>query len=170
MSFATKKGDQGQTDIANQRISKTDSRIEVLGQLDELSAQLIITSCFCPQWEDKFRKLVMTLSNISSILANYLPPDSFSEESCNELEQWIDELSEISKSFQFQYPFCDRSSAECNLLRTKIRSVERTCWQVHQHYPLPAEILRYINRLSDLAFAMQLNSSQPSLNESHQKY
>ena len=44
MIVTTKTGDQGTTGIQGERISKADPLIEVLGDLDELSAECLFAS------------------------------------------------------------------------------------------------------------------------------
>src|SRR5207247_7546929 len=48
MSIATKRGDQGQTDLVGRvRVSTTDLRVEWYGTIDELTAQLGFPRAIC---------------------------------------------------------------------------------------------------------------------------
>ena len=45
-------------------------------------------------------------------------------------------------------------AAQLQYARTVARRAERRLWTLHRKDPLPQEILRFVNRLSDLFFVM----------------
>ena len=64
MIVTTKTGDQGTTEIQSGRISKADPLLEVLGDLDELSADCLVFASLTPAYRLVMEALVQDLSRL----------------------------------------------------------------------------------------------------------
>ena len=71
MIVTTKTGDQGTTEIQSGRISKADPLLEVLGDLDELSADCLVFASLTPAYRLVMEALVQDLSAGCAELAGY---------------------------------------------------------------------------------------------------
>ena len=72
------------------------------------------------------------------------------------LETWIDDtLTEVDLPSSFIVPGASAGSAAIDLARTMVRDAERRVVALDKVEPLTnKELLRYVNRLSDLLFAL----------------
>jgi cob(I)alamin adenosyltransferase len=69
------------------------------------------------------------------------------------LEQALDTLNdELPPLKEFVLPGGDRAAAACHLARTICRRAERRCWELAAEADVSRDLLRYLNRLSDLLF------------------
>lgn len=71
MIVTTKTGDQGTTGIQGERISKADPLIEVLGDLDELSAECLLLASGFARYRKPMEQIVNQISAASAKLAGY---------------------------------------------------------------------------------------------------
>ena len=70
-------------------------------------------------------------------------------------EQEIDRLKELLRDNDyFVLPGGTMPSAQLQFARTVARRAERRLWTLNRQDELPGEILRFMNRLSDLLFVM----------------
>ncbi len=151
MTFSTKKGDFGKTEIASGQIQKDSLLIEVIGQMDSCIAEVVLLATKYPFLKDPCQKVIQDCSLICAILTGYQPEESFQHQ-CLWLEESLDNLSEYQ--FKFIYPLDNPCAAEINHLRCSVRSAERSCWRLHQKQPVSQNILSYMNRLSDFWYGM----------------
>lgn len=155
-------GDEGRTTFFGcGMIQKNDPRIEAFGALDELNSVLGVTLCFV---EDvKLRQTLIKIQNDlftvgadlagSSLKEDALP--KITSEHIQELESVIDELEEkLGMPKKFILPGGTASSSFLHLCRTVTRRAERTLVGVKDMINLNPEILRYVNRLSDLLYVL----------------
>lgn len=165
----TRTGDQGQTHLAGgQRISKHDTRIDCYGTVDELNAfvglararlqQLAISRERLRPLSGILKRVQHELFNLGSILAT-LPEDvhpkqpRITETEIQQLEREIDEANEELQPLRsFVLPGASRMDAELHVCRTVCRRAERLLVGLAAEQTVPAEALRYINRLSDALF------------------
>ena len=93
MIVTTKTGDQGTTEIQGGRISKADPLIEVLGDLDELSAECLVLASGFSGYRKSMKQIVTQLSAASAMLSGYGEADlgrfSGIGGSCRKLERPI---------------------------------------------------------------------------------
>jgi ATP:cob(I)alamin adenosyltransferase len=61
---------------------------------------------------------------------------------------------EAGAGLHFLLPGGTPLAAQLQLARAICRRAERRLWTLHREDPLPEEILKYVNRLSDLFFVM----------------
>jgi cob(I)alamin adenosyltransferase len=72
-----------------------------------------------------------------------------------QLEHDLDELNaDLPPLEEFVLPGGNRAAALCHLARTICRRAERRAWAAAKTSPVGADLLRYLNRLSDLLFVI----------------
>lgn len=148
----TKNGDNGTTRLADgSQVSKTDIRIEANGCLDELNAILGITKNLLKEngFPDTIENIQHNIMDIMSVVAGYKKDISALEEETNRME----EIMETDNGhFKFVTPGSSMANALLHTARAKSRTCERRLWKINATYPMPSQILVYMNRLSDYLF------------------
>ena len=82
-------------------------------------------------------------------------PNPLPEHLVEDCEAQMDAISErIGAGAYFLLPGGTPVSSHLQLARAVCRRAERLLWTLNRHDPVPDEILRYINRLSDLLFVL----------------
>jgi cob(I)alamin adenosyltransferase len=153
----TRTGDDGSTGLAaNTRVQKDDARIEAMGDVDELNSALglLLTETL----PDEARKLLVRIQHRLFDLGGELAMPEYQTLSAAEtsaLETTIDHWNEnLPPLKEFILPGGGRSGALCHLARTLCRRAERRLIRLHHTAPQRPEVLRYLNRLSDLLFVL----------------
>ena len=164
MIVTTKTGDQGTTGIQSGRISKADPLLEVLGDLDELSAECLVFASLTPAYRPLIEMLVQDLSAGCAELTGY-GEGRFSER-IERLEHEIQEKLKDQGEFGFHYPLACLSSAQLNRLRAISRRVERHWWGLQNSHKTNPQLGIYLNRLSDYFFALQIQAAADSKSSS----
>ena len=166
----TKTGDQGETGlVSGNRTLKSDARIELYGELDELNSRIGV-SCSELSSEISFQQIVNFLHHVQSAIFDlgsnlacevenrekYKLPQ-ISNEFIEDIELEIDKLdSELPTLKNFILPGGSKIASTIHLCRTNARSVERKL----VHYfdvtkeELPENSLIFLNRLSDYLFVL----------------
>ena len=160
----TRTGDDGTTGIhGGERVLKDDIRIEANGTLDELNAQIGIVRSLIgadDEWQQGLHRIQTELMSMMSLVATPsakrdMNPNEFSDEIAVFCEEWMDNMTaQIGSEACFILPGGTPLAAQLQYARTVARRAERRLWTLHREDPLPQEILRFINRLSDLFFVM----------------
>ena len=169
MKIYTKTGDKGKTSLfGGQRVPKSDIRVEAYGTIDELNsvigvaiAQVQISRLrqgFGGQAKIKNEliKIQNDLLDIGSQLAN---PSAKKvqrlEIRVEEFEELIDKLTEkLPELRNFILPGGGRAGSLLHLARSVSRRAERRAVALSQKEKVDENILKYLNRLSDLLFTM----------------
>jgi len=154
----TKTGDSGKTAVANgERILKSSPRIQALGALDHLNAQIGLLVCeeLPSLVKQRLNQVQHILFDIGGELA--MPElQSVAPDMVARLEQEIDTMNQKLPALQeFILPGGSREAAMCHLARTQCRLAESACVNLNQAEPEQAlrhEALSFINRLSDWLF------------------
>lgn len=149
MKVTTRTGDAGETGLKDKRVDKTSGLIELMGNLDEVMAHLILSYSLNPKKSQGFKEKVDDLILVSSILAGYKNIDDFPANKIIEIEDEIKLRNDIFDGFV--YPFDDPHKAQINVLRTVVRRAERSALRELSHDEFNV-ILIYLNRLSDYVF------------------
>jgi cob(I)alamin adenosyltransferase len=165
----TKGGDKGETGLAGgQRVPKDTPRIEAYGTVDELGAFVGVAWVTCqaeiersPRLKELdaiLHRVQHELFNLGSILST-LPADvhpkqaRITDEDVVQLEREIDSMNkELSPLRSFVLAGGSRLNAELHVARTVCRRAERLLVGVARREEIPAETIRYLNRLSDALF------------------
>jgi cob(I)alamin adenosyltransferase len=155
----TKTGDKGETHLAGgQRVPKDSPRIECYGTVDELNAfvgMACITSAeSLPQLAAILRRVQHELFNLGSILATKaedVHPKQARVTSVEiaQLEKEIDRANaDLTPLRSFVLP----GGSRLNACRTICRRAERLAVSLAREEQIPAEVVQYLNRLSDAFF------------------
>ena len=159
----TKTGDQGMTSLrGGQRVPKDDPRIEANGALDELNAIVGLVRTMLPaddEWQDLLhavqRELMVVMSHVATPPGHINPRPLGAQALTARLEEEMDRLSAaVPEPACFLLPGGTPVSAQLHHARTVARRAERRLWTLHRQSPLDPDILRLVNRLSDLCFVM----------------
>jgi len=165
----TRMGDGGETRlVGGQRIAKDDLRIACYGTVDELNSFVGAVRASAEQLavrEERMHGLALMLKrvqhelfNLGSVLAT-LPEDVHPKQprvtaaDVEQLEHEIDEANaELEPLRSFVLPGGSRLDAELHICRTVCRRAERALVTLAKEQSVPAEAVRYLNRLSDALF------------------
>lgn len=166
MKLYTKRGDDGGTDLfAGGRTSKTDPRIHAIGGVDETNAALGLAAASCEPGELKaiLLEIQRRLFDLGADLATPDPakPRRITPAHIDELERYIDKTcGTLAPMKHFILPGGCELAARLHLARTVCRRAERTCVALHEVDPNTRQALIYLNRLSDLLFALARLANQ----------
>ena len=154
----TRKGDEGYTKLRDQRFSKDDLLVEVVGTVDELNAAIGMVVAIGSKNKTINACLTQIQQNLFNLGGELHSPEHvvITAEKVTELEQQLDEWNDTLPPLkEFVLPRGNLSSAACHVARTVCRRAERCLVKLHRQVPLSnTEMLRYLNRLSDLLFVM----------------
>ena len=152
----TRTGDDGTTGLANgERVEKTDARVGAFGDVDETNSALgllLAEKDLPPAIGSSLTRIQHELFEIGAELS--LPGyRQITAEHVTRLEQDLDALNdELPPLKEFVLPGGTRAAALCHVARTICRRAERSAWAASKLEELNPELLRYLNRLSDLLF------------------
>lgn len=155
MKIYTKTGDHGQTYLSNGlKVDKDDLRIEVVGELDELNSHLgcLASSLYSTCDVEHIERLQRIIFSISSNLLN----GSFSlkEDICL-IENEIDKIQDVLPPQEtFILPGGCSVAAHTHVCRVVCRMVERHAFALSKSHPVNADVLKFLNRLSDYFFVL----------------
>ena len=169
MSIATKTGDSGETALMyGRRVSKSNPRVDAYGCVDELNAALGLARVtasdqfIAEQIYDIQKELIIVMGELATApedLERYLK-DGYqltTVEMVDRLTSVIDDL-EKDKLLHFKdwaIPGNTLVSAALDLARTTCRSAERRVTSLAEVTKnMNGEILRFLNRLSDLCWLL----------------
>ncbi len=165
----TRTGDQGDTGLAGgQRVPKDGARIEAYGTVDELNSFLGVTRATVTEMAAMEPRLAILgaimlrvqheLFNLGSILAT-LPQDVHAKQAritdaeVAQFEREMDRMNEdLPPLRSFVLPGGSRLNGELHVARTVCRRAERACVALGRVESVPAEAVKYLNRLSDALF------------------
>lgn len=154
--IVTKTGDAGTTQVeVGKRISKDDPLIHVLGDLDELNSVLGIVIVYLTDQTVIRSFLLHIQQDLFNLSGELCPPHhpAITEKTTQILDEKISEWNDtLPPLTEFILPGGNVASAHCHLARTVCRRAERSLVHLHRMNALQPDILRYINRLSDLLF------------------
>ncbi len=161
----TATGDDGSTAlIGGKRVSKDDPRIEAYGTIDELNALLgMVCTYSLPERADRIlSRLQDELFKVGANLA--LPTEAdrkkrhilpITDSEIKALERDIDDCETVLTPLRrFVIPGGTGAGAVMHLARTVARRAERRCVTLAGNEAVDPQILRYLNRLSDLCFVL----------------
>ncbi len=165
----TRLGDGGETHLGDMsRVPKTHPRIEAYGTVDELNAHvgLTLTVDGLPeQYATWLRRVQNDLFDIGADIAAPEDPQSERErlrvipEQVEWLEQRCDEVNEtLTPLKSFVLPGGTAAAAQLHVCRTVCRRAERLAIACGDE--LNVEIVRYLNRLSDLLFILSRGANR----------
>jgi cob(I)alamin adenosyltransferase len=165
----TRKGDKGTTSLwYGGRVAKSDLRTEAYGALDEAASALGVARSLCGSGDADLAADILRLQDDLFIAGAELAtaPEAsdrlvdgvsrVTAEMTAELEQVIDRhMNRVDLPPKFVIPGGNQLSAQLDVARAVIRRAERrTAALAAQDGVASEELLRFINRASDAAYAM----------------
>lgn len=161
MKLYTKHGDDGSTGlIGGTRVPKNNPRVAAYGDVDETNAAIgiVLAGCNDDQTVATLRRIQAELFVLGAELATPAgeqPRFRIGESHVKQLEQWIDAASaEVTPLRNFVLPCGTATAAGLHLARTVCRRAERAVVALAQMQPVGQWVIVYLNRLSDLLFAL----------------
>lgn len=161
----TKTGDQGETGLGDgSRVAKDHARVASYGSVDELNSALGVFLAEQPAFKEA--DLVRGIQNdLFDVGADLCLPETPGEtpgqhlrvrpEQTARLEAAIDRLNAgLTPLTSFVLPGGHPAAAWCHLARTVCRRAERDLVTLARAEPINPELIRYVNRLSDLLFVL----------------
>lgn len=164
MRIYTRVGDGGNTSLYTPkgrpvRVAKNDVRVEAYGTVDEVNAWVGMLRSKVPKdgpLQASLAEIQQDLFHVGYTLSTPQATEvKIRTEDIARLERLIDELSEALPPLRsFVLPAGGGAASCAHVLRTVCRRAERQAVAVSQLDPVPAEVLSYLNRLSDFAFVL----------------
>lgn len=170
MKIYTKTGDAGSTSLfGGTRVPKHHIRIQSYGTVDELNSWIgmLHDQQIDVALKEELRQIQDRLFTMGSQLATEPSVSSKKGNSqrmklpeiaatdIRELELAIDRLEAgLPEMRHFILPGGHPVVSSCHITRTVCRRAERMTTLLHEQSPVPEEILKYLNRLSDYLFVL----------------
>jgi cob(I)alamin adenosyltransferase len=166
VSIATKTGDEGETSLMyGRRVPKTDARVEAYGSVDELNAALGLARANAG---DTFlteqilaiqNELVVVMGELATASEDLdrFKRDGFQLTTVVMTDRLTDLVHQLEKDRSFKHwanPGSNKTSAPLDLARTVCRRAERRVAALPADPNFNREILRYLNRLSDVCWLL----------------
>jgi len=168
MKLYTKTGDDGTTSLVNgQRVGKDCLRVEACGAIDALSSDIGLAAAACKPTDllEILRTIQFQLFELNADLMT--PSDTGKNQPATasksrldpsaipQIEQTIDTIcSTLEPMKWFILPGGSELAARLHVARTTCRLAERRAIALGRAEPISHHGLVYLNRLSDLLFAM----------------
>jgi cob(I)alamin adenosyltransferase len=160
----TRSGDDGGTALfGGGRVRKDDRRVEAYGTVDELNSVVgwCVTQVSDETMRTRLERLQHDLFALGAELAT--PParegrrrpdtPSLPVERIVEMEEWMDDAEpQLPELRAFILPGGATGAAALHVARTVCRRAERVVVRLADHESVDPDVLRYLNRLSDLLF------------------
>ena len=159
MPIYTRTGDKGKTSLFDgTRVFKSDKRVDAYGTIDELNSAIGVAIAQLKQAKVKKElvKVQHDLLEIGSTLAQpaALPVTGLGARP-KDFEKLIDEMTgRMPVLKNFILPGGSQAGSQLHVARTSARRAERKLVALMQKEEIDDEIVKYINRLSDLLFTM----------------
>jgi cob(I)alamin adenosyltransferase len=167
----TRTGDGGQTRLAGgQQVSKDSLRVEAYGTVDELNASIGLVRAMneeaiaaigaAKQLEQDLRWIQNKLFDVGGLLAT-APGQTFKNmptikaQDAVKLERMMDRCQkDLAPLKEFILPGGGKVSATLHQARTICRRAERICVRLAKEEALDAQLIKFLNRLSDTLFVL----------------
>jgi cob(I)alamin adenosyltransferase len=172
----TRKGDDGTTSLwYGGRVAKDDPRTEAYGTLDEANALLGVARAACGQEQPELGEDILALQHELFVAGAELATapaasdrlegevSQVTDEAVEKLERRIDHyMDQVDLPPQFVIPGGTELSAALDVARSALRRAERRVVTLRDAEGLASDtVLRFLNRASDLLFAMARFADEP---------
>jgi cob(I)alamin adenosyltransferase len=175
MKIYTRKGDDGTTGLwYGGRVSKSHGRPDAYGSLDEAASALGLARAAAKDDAELHADILAIQTDLfvagaelatSPEAAHRLQPgvSKVTQAMVDALEPLIDGyMDRVDLPPKFVIPGGTELSARLDVARTSIRRAERRVVELKQAGDLPDDtVLHYLNRVSDLVFAMARHADEP---------
>jgi len=164
----TRLGDGGETHLGDMsRVPKTDPRIEAYGTVDELNAHLglTLTASGLPDgYAEWLGRVQNDLFDVGADIAAPQDPDRDRLRVLPEQTRWLEQrCDEVNATLaplkSFVLPGGTVAAAQLHVCRTVCRRAERLAIACGEQ--CSPEVVRYLNRLSDLLFILSRGANGP---------
>lgn len=165
MKIYTKTGDRGETGLfGGERVSKSNSRIDAYGTIDELNS--VIGLALTEINSNEIRSLLERIQNqlfvVGSDLATPVSekndkleitrtPEEYIKQAEKDIDFFNDQLDELRN---FILPGGSKGAAYLHVCRTIARRAERKVVALNEQVKIGDNIIIFLNRLSDLLFVL----------------
>jgi len=166
----TKTGDDGETGLfGGARVSKASDRVDTYGTVDELNAVLGVARgrTMPTELDGPLARIQSELFTLGAELATVSGKEDklgialLTEAQVVWLEGAIDAAdAPLPPLKTFVLPGGTEAAAALHLARTVCRRAERALVALSTHEPVRPELVRYLNRLSDLLFTFARRANQ----------
>jgi cob(I)alamin adenosyltransferase len=161
----TKTGDQGETGLfGGGRVGKDDPRVEAYGEVDELNASVGFARSAANAPEDLDPMLAQIQDQLFTVGAKLATPREAKASSILPPidPTWAAGMEEAMDRFELELPPLTnfvlqggtQAASALHLARTVCRRAERKVVTLHRQGLVDADVVVYLNRLSDLLFTM----------------
>lgn len=160
----TRKGDDGTTALGGgQRVPKDDPRVAAYGTVDELNSLIGVAAAagLAPRLAEVLRQVQNELFHLGADLSfreedkQAYPLPQIEARHVEKLEQVMDEFSAATGPLEnFILPGGAPGAAALHVARTVCRRAEREVLALSRAEAVGANVLPYLNRLSDALFVM----------------
>ena len=167
MKIYTRTGDSGDTGLfGGDRVSKASAQVDACGEVDELNSVLGVVrlSQLGREGPDEFDRLLAAIQSrlfdLGAELANGakgkdLGIPRVDESDVEAMERAIDRAEEeVAPLKVFVLPGGSRMGADLHVARCVCRRAERRVVALRETTEVRGEVVRYLNRLSDLLFTL----------------
>lgn len=167
MRIYTRGGDEGKTSLFDgSRVSKADARVEVYGTIDELNSVLSVARVAAPPGVAKVVERVQ--NELFTLGADFATPHDSPKatkraqrQHWEQMEKDIDRfMGDVGNPEGFVLPGETEEGARLHLARTVCRRAERLTVAFAKDHSINPEAIKYLNRLSDLLYAMAVWTDQ----------
>lgn len=158
----TRTGDGGDSGLVDgARLPKDHPRFHAIGDVDEANAAIGLAVAALDA-DAPARALLQAVQNdLFDLGADLATPTEvagalrLAADATARLEEHIDQLSDaLGPLTSFVLPGGSQAAAHLHMARTVVRRAERSALSLHTEAALNPEILKYLNRLSDLLFQL----------------
>jgi len=168
MKLYTRTGDHGQTSLhGGTRVEKDCLRVEAYGTVDEMNSWIGWTRAECTYDPlstilDQIQRELFELGADLACGHQTDPPEPrMGDHHITNLERHIDNLSgELPPMKHFILPGGSPLASKLHIARTVCRRAERLCVRLARDEAVDPRAIIYLNRLSDLLFAMARRANQ----------
>jgi cob(I)alamin adenosyltransferase len=154
----TRTGDDGSTGLGDgSRVPKENLRVEAYGTVDEANSTIGVVLSVAGLPEAIGRCLTEVQHDLFDLGGELCIPGHRMIEAAhvarleNELDQFNEDLPPLK---DFILPGGGPAAAACHVARAVCRRAERRCWSLARDENVAPELLKYLNRLSDLLFVL----------------
>ncbi len=164
MQIYTRTGDDGTTGlIGGTRLKKYDIRLEAYGTVDELNSYIGVIRSM--QSDEHADKVLQKIQNKLFVIGAHLASDDsalmikkqlpWGEADVALLEHEMDQMfTVLPKLNNFILPGGCEAASFCHVARTICRRAERRIVELAENIDVDANLIKYINRLSDYLFVL----------------
>jgi cob(I)alamin adenosyltransferase len=154
----TRTGDDGSTGLGDgSRVPKDSLRVAAYGTVDEANSAIGVVLAANSLSDDVRACLTNVQHDLFELGGELCIPGhtAVKQEFIDRLEQDLDRMNaDLPALKEFILPGGGVAAAHCHLARTIVRRAERRVQSLKQTEVVNAEVLRYLNRLSDLLFVV----------------